>query len=506
MLTGMELQLSEVVWTALFVWFCFGVSSVLYNVLFHPLRAYPGPLAARATIWWKIYTEVIKKESMSDVLFGLHRQFGDIVRIGPNELHFANPAAYHDIYNSSARWDKERMLYEGFGEDHSSFGMLTYAESRPRKEVLLPLFSRRAILSMQGLVREKIDHFASILAKNNANGNSSDLLLGFRCFTIDTITTFCFAQSVDAIDEPEFAAPIVEAMDNTLPAFHAFKYFPLLRKSILSIPPWLSLKISPQMAGLSRLQMLLGKQVTDVIANPDSLKDSPHPIIYSRLLDPDVQKGNPIPDATSLYEEAQSLVFAGGVTVADTLMTGYFQILSQPSLYTKLQAEVLGVWPDIDSPPKFEVLETLPTLTATIKESLRHSPGVSSSLLRIVPANGATISGRPIPGGTIVGMSSAIVHKAPSIFADPESFAPERWLEKGAVGLDKYLVSFSKGPRSCTGVNLAWCELYIAFATLLRRFDMELDGTTEADLAWRDCFTPYYPGKHMRAWCRPKNT
>lgn len=101
-----------------------------------------------------------------------NRSIGDIVRIGPNEvgfnearvsssltrsqLHFANPAAYHDIYNSSARWDKERMLYEGFGEDHSSFGMLTYAESRPRKEVLLPLFSRRAILTMQGLVREKV--------------------------------------------------------------------------------------------------------------------------------------------------------------------------------------------------------------------------------------------------------------------------------------------------------------------------------------------------------------
>lgn len=50
------------------------------------------------------------------------------------------------------------MLYEGFGEDHSSFGMLTYAESRPRKEVLLPLFSRRAILTMQSLVREKVGH------------------------------------------------------------------------------------------------------------------------------------------------------------------------------------------------------------------------------------------------------------------------------------------------------------------------------------------------------------
>ena len=73
-----------------------------------------------------------------------------------SQLHFANPAAYNEIYSTSARWDKDRILYEGFGEDHSSFGMLTYAESKLRKDVLLPLFSRRAILNMQGLIRQKV--------------------------------------------------------------------------------------------------------------------------------------------------------------------------------------------------------------------------------------------------------------------------------------------------------------------------------------------------------------
>jgi len=38
---------------------------------------------------------------------------------------------------------------------------------------------------------------------------------------------------------------------------------------------------------------------------------------------------------------------------------------------------------------------------------------------------------------------------------------------------------------------------------MLRRFDMRLDGTTKKDLVWRDCFTPYYPGRHLRAWCVP---
>lgn len=72
----MEIQLSEVLWTVLFVWFSFGASRLVYNVFFHPLRAYPGPLTARATIWWKIYIEVIKQESMTDVLFRLHKTFG----------------------------------------------------------------------------------------------------------------------------------------------------------------------------------------------------------------------------------------------------------------------------------------------------------------------------------------------------------------------------------------------------------------------------------------------
>lgn len=72
----MEIQLSEVLWTVLFVWLGFEATRLLYNVLFHPLRAYPGPFAARATIWWKIYIEVIKQESMTDVLFRLHKQFG----------------------------------------------------------------------------------------------------------------------------------------------------------------------------------------------------------------------------------------------------------------------------------------------------------------------------------------------------------------------------------------------------------------------------------------------
>src|SRR5204862_2904866 len=82
----------------------------------------------------------------------------------------------------------------------------------------------------------KLDHFCEVLAKNDSKGESSDLFFGFRCFTMDTITAFCFARSVHALDAPNFVAPIIEAMEASLPTFVLFKHFPLFRTTIFSLP------------------------------------------------------------------------------------------------------------------------------------------------------------------------------------------------------------------------------------------------------------------------------
>lgn len=64
------------------------------------------------------------------------------------------------------------------------------------------------------------------------------------------------------------------------------------------------------------------------------------------------------------------------------------------------------------------------------------------------------------------------LHFNPELFPSPQEFRPERWLDN--PGLDNWLVSFSRGPRSCLGINLAWMELRLSFAYVFRRFDMEL--------------------------------
>lgn len=179
---------------------------------------------------------------------------------------------------------------------------------------------------------------------------------------MDTITSFCFAKSVDAISEPDFKAPIIEAMEASLPAFVIFKHFSLIRKAVFNMPPWLSVITSPQTAGLIHLQQLLGSQVMEVLSNPSSLQDAPHRIIYHELLDPKAQKGAPLPSAGSLYEEAQALMFGGADTTGNTLMLGTFHLLESPHLVRRLKEELRSCWPVLEKVPKLEDLEKLPFL------------------------------------------------------------------------------------------------------------------------------------------------
>jgi hypothetical protein len=72
----MAITVSQAIFSALVVWLGRAVAGGLYNMFLHPLSKYPGPAAAKATTWWKTYVEVVRQESMVDVLFELHKEFG----------------------------------------------------------------------------------------------------------------------------------------------------------------------------------------------------------------------------------------------------------------------------------------------------------------------------------------------------------------------------------------------------------------------------------------------
>ncbi|KAJ8116800.1 hypothetical protein OPT61_g1845 [Boeremia exigua] len=475
----------------------YAVYTVIYNVYFHPLAIFPGPPLAATSTYWKAYLECIANRSFCHELVRLHAQYGDVVRIGPNELHFANPNAYNDIYNNKNRWDKEARLYKSFGEDRSSFGFLTYAENKVRKDVLNRSFSQAAIYGAEDLVTEQTKALCAAFTRQSKARKSADLYYAYRCLSMDIICTFCFGKPIHAVDAPDFAAPIVVAMDASLPVFIRFKYSELYKNLIMNCPPKLSRIVSPATSGLVDLQQLLKQQINDLTNDPEKLKQLPHNLtIYHRLMDPEAFRDKIVPSAGSLYEEGQALMFGGADTVGNTLMVGTHYLLQRPKVMQTLKKELLAAWPILSHEPKLRDFESLPYLNAVIKESLRMSSGVVSGLLRVVPPTGATINSIDVPPNTIVSCGSTFVHYNASIFAEPNNFDPERWL--GSNELDNWLVAFSRGPRMCLGINLAWAELRLGFAHTIRKFDISLQEPMPDKLPFRDTFLPFFNGKHLR--------
>jgi hypothetical protein len=69
---------------------------LLQNYFKHGLNKYPGPFLASLTDWWR-FVDVYKRRPEVTHL-KLHARHGDVVRLGPNSLSFADPKALKSIY------------------------------------------------------------------------------------------------------------------------------------------------------------------------------------------------------------------------------------------------------------------------------------------------------------------------------------------------------------------------------------------------------------------------
>ncbi|KAF8871020.1 hypothetical protein BD779DRAFT_1577905, partial [Infundibulicybe gibba] len=85
---------------------------------------------------------------MVDQLEILHKEYGCVVRIGPNDLRFDDPEAYEVIYSTASKFTKDPHLV-----------VLAYTNpqlAKIRKDIIRPLFSRCAILNLEPIVQNAV--------------------------------------------------------------------------------------------------------------------------------------------------------------------------------------------------------------------------------------------------------------------------------------------------------------------------------------------------------------
>lgn len=175
-------------------------------------------------------------------------------------------------------------------------------------------------------------------------------------------------------------------------------------------------------------------------------------------------------------------LFAGSDTTATVLSTVIYYVLKNQTVLAKLQSELDAA--KLSFPVSWKSAQELPYMDAVIKEALRIHPVLGGIMPRVVPQKGLQLpDGRTLPPGTVVGVSSWMVHRDEGIFGDDaENFVPDRWLQRaneskadfearlGAMG--RTILTWGAGTKSCLGKHIANLEIYKVIPTLFRLFDV----------------------------------
>lgn len=209
-------------------------------------------------------------------------------------------------------------------------------------------------------------------------------------------------------------------------------------------------------------------------------------IVIDMLVDPNSAKDHSVLNDSQLADEVIMLLSAGNDSVSNVLIIGLYKILRHPEVYANVNEEILSAFPNISEEVTYDKAKKLPYLSAVIKEVLRVSCPLPGLTPRVVPPEGFKLYDKHVPGGTIFNTSAYLLNRHPSVFPDPDTFDPSRWLDPGSAYLDKYMTSFYRGTRQCIGKDVAFCELYTFLANLFRRFELEIWDTTDKDMEWID--------------------
>ncbi|RPA76094.1 cytochrome P450 [Ascobolus immersus RN42] len=478
------------------LFFTHALFTAIYNVYFHPLRNFPGPFWAKVTIFYEYYWDNIQDGQFTNHCYEvLHPKYGPVVRVAPHKLRVNGTGDFFKIHAMGTTFTKDPHFYSHGNRE----GVLALLENKPhheRRKLLAPLFSKTTIAKLQPLVQEKIDRLLiRIKADERKAGLRRDRYV-FDCFRYfqaivsDVLMKFAFEKSYDALGQESLTHSLLESSEKLIENIPTFKYLPgWAHKIIQAVPPWLAQIILKPIGEHSRFQAQIFTEIVDLFKRKNAGLLKPRaanepPTVFSELIDI-------YPSEHALSNDSVTIYSAGSITVTHNLSHAVFLLAKNKVIHQRVFQEIKAIWPTLETRPSYEQLEKLPYLTAVVKEVLRLSPGVIGGIARRVPKGGVTLSDRFIPEDTSIDSSIYNMNMNPDVFHDPFKFDPERWLQPDSILLEKYSVSFGLGSRNCLGIYLAYLEIYMILAAIIRNFEWECTEVCEREgWKWVDRWSP----------------
>ncbi|KAI1193961.1 cytochrome p450 monooxygenase [Nemania serpens] len=433
---------------------------VIYNLFFHPLRRFPGPLVSRATNLWRI--SKLFSGNLHQSVRQLHEKYGPVVRIAPHELSFIEPQAWKDIYghHNSYEMSKDSNFYRPMGKNVADTIISADRDHHSLlRRQLSHGFSDRSMRAQEPIFREYVDLLIQRLTERSDTGKPLDMRAWMNFTTFDVIGNLAFGSDFGCLENSSYH-PWVEAITNNL------RDLALMRGYLQFISTSLVFQ-------LFRLGMFKGRR-----AHATYAKNKIQSRLEMTAERPDFIEGLlKKRDVLSLEEielNAALIVLAGSETTATLLCGALYLLGKHPDILDKVVHEVRTSFNNEEEIDLISV-NGLSYMLACLNESFRLYPPVPVGLPRVVPKGGNKVAGHWIPQDMTVSVWQLAANYSARNFTKPEEFRPERFLGDPEFSNDSLDVvqPFSVGPRNCIGRNLAYAEMRLILARMLYKFDIK---------------------------------
>ncbi len=443
---------------------------VLYNRYGRGLGRFNGPVLASFTSFWAIYDTWATADKAPYI--GLHEKYGNVVRLSPKKLSFAQPEATRDIYGPNGLAQKSDLhlvaQQTSRGEAFQTLFATTNKDWHDRvRRCVNSAFSMTTMVQYEAYTDDTIKVFLQQLEKRFADKIGPEGTVDFpkwmAFFTDDAITNIAYGERIGHLEAGEDVGGILAYMHKVGIRHILFAQMPALellgRKNPIFL--WLQRKgwfnplpsqsVPFAIKSQQRRRRLLAEKKVDGNSEEQTLTDK---FIHAAEANPDTMGDREV------LAMALSIIAAGSDSTAISLAAVFYYLIKNPDCYRKLTAEVDAGFASSTTPKStysslpFSRTQQLPYLDACIKEAFRLHPAARWFPERVVPAGGHTICGEYIPAGTVVGVSAWVLHMNADIFGeDVRSYRPERWMgdpEKVRT-MDRMLSHFgSTGNYTCT--------------------------------------------------------
>lgn len=136
----------------------------------------------------------------------LHQEYGDVVRIAPNELIFGYPEAWNDIMGHRKRDQEENGKDPDFWRDNDDLTLVGSNRERHRRirKILSHGFSAQAMIDQQPLFQGYVSLLMDRLKTASAGGEAQDMVSWYNWATFDMIGDLVFGEPFGCLETSSY--------------------------------------------------------------------------------------------------------------------------------------------------------------------------------------------------------------------------------------------------------------------------------------------------------------